>query len=323
MSSYYFVGQSISTQGGTFVNPILVGPSFTGQMQGADGTAAAPAYSFTSDPNTGMYRVAEDVLGFATGGALRLTLTSGSLTFTGDFFANGIVNSGFGTVGAPAYAFVGDEDTGMWRSAANALAFSAGGAQAFALSAGGTNAIAQIGTAPTAGSGGRLYFGNAVGTNTLLNQTGARTLALQCADGAGALLQSAFLVTSQLQGLSTSSGFVTYYSQILTTAQTTSYTLVNLTDSAHAFHNTGAGAQTIFTLPTSAFNGVTYTLFNNTAFGLQIKAPTGDVIQFPGSASTAAGTQTSTTIGATVTLIKLATNLWGCVGAPGGTWVAA
>ena len=44
------------------------------------GTASAPAYSWSSDTNTGMWRVTADQLGFATGGANRLTISSTAIT---------------------------------------------------------------------------------------------------------------------------------------------------------------------------------------------------------------------------------------------------
>lgn len=44
---------------------------FTKQVWGADGTAAAPEFSFTSDTDTGVYRVAADRMGLAAGGTQR------------------------------------------------------------------------------------------------------------------------------------------------------------------------------------------------------------------------------------------------------------
>jgi carbonic anhydrase/acetyltransferase-like protein (isoleucine patch superfamily) len=38
----------------------------------ANGTDLLPAYSFASDPNTGMFRIDEDLLGFSTGGVRRM-----------------------------------------------------------------------------------------------------------------------------------------------------------------------------------------------------------------------------------------------------------
>lgn len=48
----------------------------TGQLQGANGTAAAPSFSFGTDLNVGMYRKAADEIGFATAGTLRMWLDS-------------------------------------------------------------------------------------------------------------------------------------------------------------------------------------------------------------------------------------------------------
>jgi len=54
-----------------------------------NGSAAAPAYSFASDPDTGMYRNAANELGFSTGGSERLKITNSQITSsTGDFLLN-------------------------------------------------------------------------------------------------------------------------------------------------------------------------------------------------------------------------------------------
>jgi hypothetical protein len=45
--------------------------SFTA-VKTADGTAAAPSHSFTSDPNTGVYSAGADILGIATNGTARV-----------------------------------------------------------------------------------------------------------------------------------------------------------------------------------------------------------------------------------------------------------
>lgn len=54
-----------------------------GPMTGVFGTAAAPAYSFQEDPDTGIYRVSSDVLGFSVGGALKLRVSASDVTFDG------------------------------------------------------------------------------------------------------------------------------------------------------------------------------------------------------------------------------------------------
>ena len=60
--------------------------------QGLPGNATTPAWSFVSDANTGMYNVAANQLGFATGGVLRLDINA-----TRAKFANGVEMPGLPT----------------------------------------------------------------------------------------------------------------------------------------------------------------------------------------------------------------------------------
>ncbi|MDY0208374.1 MAG: hypothetical protein RBR82_17390, partial [Pseudomonas sp.] len=75
-------------------------------IRAGNGTAAAPALSFSSDTNTGIYRGGADILGFSTAGAARMSI-----------LANG--NVGIGTT-SPAYLLdvAGDiNTTGTYRMA--------------------------------------------------------------------------------------------------------------------------------------------------------------------------------------------------------------
>jgi Chaperone of endosialidase len=54
-----------------------VSGNVTGSISLSDGSAAAPSLFFTSDTDTGLYRVGSDSLGFTTGGTNRLTINSG------------------------------------------------------------------------------------------------------------------------------------------------------------------------------------------------------------------------------------------------------
>lgn len=61
----------------------------SGQIFGADQTALAPSFSFANDPNTGMYRVGSDNLGFAVGGKLRAEVDGDGLKiFSNDSGSN-------------------------------------------------------------------------------------------------------------------------------------------------------------------------------------------------------------------------------------------
>jgi hypothetical protein len=101
-----------------------------GQLGGAgvqadSGTVGIPAYGFSNDPNTGMFRIAEDIIGWATGGVERFRAGVLGVYFngTGAF----LLKPGIGSVSLPAFAFSGDDDTGMYRPAANQIGLAAGG----------------------------------------------------------------------------------------------------------------------------------------------------------------------------------------------------
>lgn len=78
---------------------------------GPDGSASAPAMSFSGDTNTGLYRIGADILGFAAGGAEKLRLSASGLSFDGgtSFYKPGAVQD-FAT--APVLKF-GGGNTGM------------------------------------------------------------------------------------------------------------------------------------------------------------------------------------------------------------------
>ena len=60
---------------------------------------------------------------------------------TGSFFLNGAFRSGFGSAALPAFSFNNDADTGIFRSAANQIAFSNNGTQSMVLDASGNLGI--------------------------------------------------------------------------------------------------------------------------------------------------------------------------------------
>jgi hypothetical protein len=109
---------------------------FNSPLLEVSGTVGAPAYSFTSDTDTGMYLAAPGVIDFATGGVIALRIAA-----TGVFPFGNIYNVG-GTAALPAYSFDGDQDTGMYRLTADRLGFATGGAVHFSIGlAAGVNVI--------------------------------------------------------------------------------------------------------------------------------------------------------------------------------------
>lgn len=102
----------------TQISPRLPMRSFA-----AAGTSAAPNYSFNSDPDTGMYNVTADILGFSTNAVPRLLIkdaaveTQGSVSFRGPN----------GTSSLPTYAFTSEVDTGFYIPVATQIGISIGG----------------------------------------------------------------------------------------------------------------------------------------------------------------------------------------------------
>lgn len=99
-----------------------------GQVLAASlGTASLPVWSFTGDPNTGVYSPGADQVSISTGGTQRLTVSTTAVTSTLPVVAP------LGAVGTPSITFSGDLDTGIWSPAANTIAFSESGAEIMRL----------------------------------------------------------------------------------------------------------------------------------------------------------------------------------------------
>lgn len=95
---------------------------------GAAGTVTNPTYSFSGDPNTGMYSGGADVLNFATGGGIMVSMSTTVMD------VGGIVTTLTGSQTAPAYSFSADSDVGMYRPSNNALGFTTAGTLRLTLS---------------------------------------------------------------------------------------------------------------------------------------------------------------------------------------------
>lgn len=68
---------------------------YLGSFNSGPGTTLLPAYSFTADPNTGMWNSGADTIAFTTGGTTRLSLSTTVATFV-SMSASGITTLGMG-----------------------------------------------------------------------------------------------------------------------------------------------------------------------------------------------------------------------------------
>ena len=117
------------------------------------GTVSLPSYSFSSDPDTGIYRVSANSLGISCGGVLTSTFDT-----TGLIMNNLPINCRGGTLSAPGILFASETTTGIYRSASNTMAFSCSSSKILEISASTITVLASAGTATTCA----LSFGNGV-----------------------------------------------------------------------------------------------------------------------------------------------------------------
>lgn len=90
-----------------------------------DGTNANPAYSFTSDPDTGIRLSANGLLGLISAGGARMALSSTAIT-------SYEVHRGLaGSESTPTYSFTGDTGTGMYNRSGTHIGLTVNGTNRF------------------------------------------------------------------------------------------------------------------------------------------------------------------------------------------------
>lgn len=95
----------------------MLGPSTV--IYNQSGTAAAPAYTWQSDPDTGFYSLAANHIGVSVNGT-RIASFVGNVT--------GEIQLSNGTLASPSYTFFNDTNTGFYSYSADVLGVSIGGA---------------------------------------------------------------------------------------------------------------------------------------------------------------------------------------------------
>lgn len=107
-------------------------PSFSGQVKAANGTSAAPAFSFTAAPNYGVNYDGDGFLKLVANGTATLTSSATDIYAQVPFRPNQGIFANLGTAAAVAYGFSGDNGTGIYGtndapSAARAINFGVNG----------------------------------------------------------------------------------------------------------------------------------------------------------------------------------------------------
>jgi hypothetical protein len=140
-----------------------------------DGSASAPAISFISDTNTGLYRKSSDVIGAAASGVEVMTIAPTSITAAVGML---LVD---GSASAPAVRFSSDTNTGLYRKSSDIIGVSASGVEIMTVASTGVTVNGSITVAN--GSTGKLigiYYsagtsgGNSVVQGSVAVPTGAK-----------------------------------------------------------------------------------------------------------------------------------------------------
>lgn len=121
----------------------------SGGINTLDGTEALPAYGFINEASMGMFRRTSGILGFSVAGVERMRLAADEALFVEP------IRGDVATAGAPSFSFSLDDDTGMYRSGANELAFATGGIQRWRINSTG-DLLPTAGSADIATSGTRV-----------------------------------------------------------------------------------------------------------------------------------------------------------------------
>jgi len=128
---YNATANSIGFSTGASVRRTISGTTETTTLpqRAASAAASAPAYSFTSDTDTGMYLNGAGNLAFSVGNGTRRTITATSETFT-------MKNQGpNGSVTAPTYGFSSDTDCGMYLKTTGEVSLTAAGGEGLRVTA--------------------------------------------------------------------------------------------------------------------------------------------------------------------------------------------
>lgn len=104
------------------IDTLLTNTITAGIFEFADGSAATPSGRFQNSLATGFYRVSSNVFGFTAAGVA-----------AGQISSSGLLQWKSGSIGAPAFSFFGDPDTGASNPNPNQYSISTGGLEALRL----------------------------------------------------------------------------------------------------------------------------------------------------------------------------------------------
>ena len=105
-----------------------------GRINVSDGSITGPTYSFNSNPLTGLYLPASNVLGITTFGVERARIDATGLAVTG------VVRGSSGSASVPSLSFTTETSMGMYRSTTSTLGFSTSSTERLTINSSGIKA---------------------------------------------------------------------------------------------------------------------------------------------------------------------------------------
>ena len=189
-----------------------------GSVDVKDGLVGTPSITFSSDLDTGLYRIGANNLGVSANGSKVLDIGTTGLGVTGSITTSTNFIASVGAAATPSMYFTGDPDTGLYWIGANNLGVSANGSKVLDIGTTGlgvtgsittsTNFIASVGAAATpsiyftgdADTGlywiGANNFGATVGGNKILDIANTGLLVGASSDTKPLKLQSGIYTVS-------------------------------------------------------------------------------------------------------------------------------
>ena len=131
-----------------FYAPVTGGPQLV-----ADDSGTIPVFTFTNDDDTGMYRSAANELSFSVGGTVKLQMAAGRVD------VNDALRLPDGSAANPAFRFISDTNTGIYRAGSDRLGIAVGGANRIQFA---NNPHIEIGFV-AAGNVGIRFWENGIG----------------------------------------------------------------------------------------------------------------------------------------------------------------
>ncbi len=122
--------------------------SLTGPILIGDGTVNNPAYSFSLDTDTGLYRDSANSLSITTNATRRWSVDSGGALTS---YNSSLILNSDGTAAVPSYSFGSDSNTGLYRIGADNIGISTSGTKQWEITSSGNMRLQQRMYAASAG----------------------------------------------------------------------------------------------------------------------------------------------------------------------------